>query len=430
MKIRIRVVLLGILGLWAAGFAVAHPRSPVDPATTAPELAALYAPPAEVADEHVLRRGETLSQVLARADLGGADLPSLLLALRQHIDPRRILPNTSILVRRWADGGATRAVEVAVNADSTVRLNLSDLGWTAEMKLTPTRVDTVYVGGRLGPGGSVYAAVVGHPALDMPVREREALVWRLAHIYGWELNFAHDMHPGDTFRLVYEREVRPDGSSRTARILAAEIVNQARVIPATLFDPRGDGGDYFDADGKSLRLAFNRYPVDYPRITSNFNWRRYHPVLKKNRPHLGTDFGTGYGAPIKSTADGVVTFAARDGGYGNLVRIDHGNGYETRYAHLSRFAPNLRRGRRVKQGQLIGYSGDTGLATAPHLHYEMRQHGRAVDPRTVRLPAAPPVPAQHMEAYRQLLRERTTLLAAAALPLPTLAAVPDSLTAD
>lgn len=430
MKMRIRVVLLGILGLWAAGFAVAHPRSPGDPATTAPELAALYAPPAELTDEHVVRRGETLSEVLARAQLARADLPALLLALREHIDPRRIMPNTPVRVHRWAETGTTRAVEFGVNPDSTVRLNRGEGVWTAELMLTPTITDTVYIGGRLGAGGSLYAAVVNHPELRMPRRERESLVWNLAHIYGWELNFAHDMRPGDTFRFVFEREVRPDGTSRSGRVLAAEIVNEGRLIPAIFFDPKGDGGDYFNAEGKSLRLAFNRYPVDLPRITSNFNGRRYHPVLKRNRPHLGTDFGTGHGAPIKTTADGVIRQAGWDGGYGNLIRIDHGNGYETRYAHLSRFAPGIRPGKRVKQGQLIGYSGDTGLATGPHLHYELRQFGKAVDPRTVRLPAAPPVPREHMGAFRSLLDERQPMLAAATVPLPAVAAGPDPRPAD
>lgn len=430
MTMRIRVVLLGILGLWAAGFAVAHPRSPVDPAATAPELAALYAAPAEETDEHVLQRGETLSEVFARANLARADLPALLLAMREHIDPRRILPNTPVLVRRWAGTGTPRAVELGVNPDSTVRLKRGEDGWTAELLLTPTTTDTVYVGGKLGPGGSVYTAVARHPGLHMPLREREALVWNLAHIYGWELNFAHDMRPDDTFRVVYERKVRPDGTSRGGRVLAAEIVNEGRLIPAIHFDPRGDGGDYFNGEGKSLRLAFNRYPVDLPRITSNFAGRRFHPVLKKNRPHLGTDFGTGHGAPIKTTADGVIRQAGWDGGYGNLVRIDHGNGYETRYAHLSRFAPGIRPGKRVKQGQLIGYSGATGLATGPHLHYELRQFGRAVDPRTVRLPAAPPVPKEHMEAFRSLLGERETLLAAATVTVPAVASVAGSLPAD
>lgn len=414
MKNRIRVLLLGVLGLWAAGFAVVHPRTPgVDAMAAAPELAALYATPAEVADKHVLRRGETLSEVLTRAHLTAGDLPTLLLAMREHINPRRILPNTSIMVRRWATDGSTRAVEVAVNPDSTIRLERTHGGWRSSMLLAPTTFDTVYVGGRLEPGGSLYSTLVNQPGVDLPDREKEQLVWNLAHIYGWELNFAHDLRPGDSFRVVYEREVRPDGTSRSSRVLAAEIVSQNRVIPAIFFDHAGDGGDYFNRDGQSLRLAFNRYPVDYPRITSNFNWRRYHPILKRNRPHLGTDFGTGHGAPIKSTADGVISFAAVDGGYGNLIRIKHGNGYETRYAHLSRFAAGIRRGRQVKQGQVIGYSGDTGLATAPHLHYEMRHHGKAVDPRTVRLPAAPPVPTAHMGEFRELQRDRTLLLAAA-----------------
>ncbi|MEJ2504233.1 MAG: peptidoglycan DD-metalloendopeptidase family protein, partial [Gemmatimonadota bacterium] len=229
-------------------------------------------------------------------------------------------------------------------------------------------------------------------------------------LYGWELDFAHDVRPGDSFRVVYERDARPDGTSRAAKVLAAEIVNQDRVLPAILFDPEGDGGDYFNAKGESLRLAFLRYPVDYPRITSNFNWRRYHPILKRNRPHLGTDYGTGRGAPIRTTADGVIAFADWDGGYGNLAKVNHGNGYETRYAHLSRFAPGIRRGVRVKQGQIIGYSGDTGLATAPHLHYELRQHGQPRDPRNVRLPAAPPVPEPLMDAFLQRRTERLALL--------------------
>ena len=412
MKIRLRVLLLGLLGLSAAGFAVEHPRPPVDPAAAAPTLMPVYAPPVEAVEDHVLHRGETLSEVFERAHLAGSELSGLILSMREYVDPRRVLPNTAVRVRRWVDDGRPRAVEVVLNADSTMRLNRRSVGWDPEMLLTPTVVDTVAVAGVLGPGESLYSAVVGHPDLRLPHKEKESLVWQLAHIYGWELDFSHDIQPGDAFRVVYEREARPDGTSRAARVLVAQIATHGRTLPAVFFDPRGDGGDYFNADGESLRLAFRRYPVDFPRITSNFSWRRYHPILKKNRPHLGTDFGTGRGAPILSTADGIIAQAAWDGGYGNLVKINHGNGYETRYAHLSRFAPGIRRGVRVEQGQLIGYSGDTGLATAPHLHYEMRQHGRPVNPRTVRLPASPPVPREHMATFRRLIEERFALLPA------------------
>jgi murein DD-endopeptidase MepM/ murein hydrolase activator NlpD len=368
-----------------------------------------------VVEEHVLRRGETLSDVFGRAALAG-EMSGLLLALREHVDPRRILPNTRVLVRRWAEDGSPRGVDVLLNSDSMVRLSRGPLTWTGEVQFTPTVVDTVVVAGVIERGSSLYSTMVHRANLDMPLREREALVWRLGHIYGWELNFASDMHPGDTFRVIFERDVRPDGTSREARVLVADVVNQGRSIAAVLFDPAGDGGDYFRPDGRSLRLTFNRYPVDFPRITSNFAPNRYHPVLHRNRPHLGTDFGTGYGAPVKTTADGTVSFAGWDGGYGNLIKIDHGNGYETRYAHLSRFAPSVRRGVRVKQGQVIGYTGATGLATAPHLHYEIRHHGRAADARTIRLPAAPPVPESQMDAFRELASERDALLASVPVP--------------
>jgi murein DD-endopeptidase MepM/ murein hydrolase activator NlpD len=420
MKIRFQALAIGAVMVWALGFAVVQPRTVTDPAMAAPVLDALYAAPAEVMDEHVLGRGETLSEVFDRAALGSGELSGLLLALREHIDPRRILPNTRVLVRRWYDDGSPRAVDVVLNADSLVRLSRGAVGWSGELQLVPTTVDTVVVAGEIGRGASLYSAMINAAGLDLPRRERESLVYKLAHIYGWEINFASDMRPGDSFRVVFERDVRPDSTSRDARVLVAEVVNQGRPIPAVHFEVGGEGGDYYRPDGRSLRLAFNRYPVDFPRITSNFSWQRYHPILHRNRPHLGTDFGTGYGAPVKTTADGTVTFAGWDGGYGNHIKIDHGNGYETRYAHLSRFSPGLRRGTRVKQGQVIGYTGATGLATAPHLHFEFRHHGKPVDPRTVRLPAAPPVPPEQMEAFQVLSQDRALLLESVTLPEPTL----------
>jgi murein DD-endopeptidase MepM/ murein hydrolase activator NlpD len=416
MKIRFQALAIGAIVAWAVGFGVLQPRPAEDPSTAAPVLAAIYAPPAEVTDEHVLRRGETLSELFDRAALGGGELSGVILALREHIDPRRILPNTRVLVRRWYDDGSPRAVDVVLNSDSMVRLSRGSVGWSSELHLVPTTVDTVVVAGVLPRGGNLYNVMVNAADLELPRREREALVYRLAHIYGWEINFASDLHPGDSFRVIFERDARPDGTSRDVRVLVAEVVNQGRSIPAVYFDGGGEGGDYYRPDGKSLRLAFNRYPVDFPRITSNFAPQRYHPILQRNRPHLGTDFGTGYGAPVKTTADGTVSFASWDGGYGNLIRIDHGNGYETRYAHLSRFAPGVRRGARVKQGQLIGYTGATGLATAPHLHYEIRHNGRAADARTVRLPAAPPVPPESMPAFQALAQERSLLLATVPVP--------------
>ncbi len=415
MRIRIRALLLGGIGLLGAGFAVARPSPAADPAIMAPRLAVMDAPAAELIDTQIVQSGETLSEVFGRFGLT-ADLPELLLAVREQLDPRRVRANTPVVVHRTADDHGLRAVDVRVNADSTVRLEPGPTGWTGRMLLTPVEVDTVTVAGVLGEGGSIYSALVNHPGLDLPLQVREGMVWDLAHIYGWEIDFAHDMRPGDAFRVVFEREARPDGTSRASRVLVAEIRSHDRQLEAIHFDPRGDGGDYYRPDGQSLRLAFLRYPVDFPRITSNFSWNRYHPVLQRSRPHLGTDFGAARGTPVKSTADGTVAYAAWEGGYGNLVRINHGNGYETRYGHLNRFAKGIRRGARVKQGQVIGYAGSTGLATGPHVHYEMRLAGRPTDPRKVRLPSAPAVSKQDMAEFEELVADRARLLAA--LPFP------------
>ncbi len=408
---RATVLFLVVAALSAVGYAVARPAP--DAVIEVATLEPLDVPALETVREHSLRSGETLSEVFQRAGLGSADPGGLLLALREKIDPRRARPNTAVRVRRWRATNRLRAVDITLNADSTLRLNRVPLGWRGEMLHTPTFVDTVSIAGQLASGASLYSAVMSHPGLDLPYREKESLVWELARIYGWELDFSHDMQPGDRFRVVYEREARPDGTSRAARVLVAEIENRQRTLPAVLFDPDGDGSNaYFDTEGRSLELAFLRYPVELPRITSNFDWRRYHPVLKRRRPHLGTDFGTGVGAPVRTTADGVIAFAGWDGGYGNLVKVRHGNGYETRYAHLSRFARGVRSGTRVKQGQVIGYSGATGMVTAAHLHYELRLHGQPRNPRTVRLPSSPPVSDALMPDFQRLCDERLPLLPA------------------
>ncbi len=419
MNTRIRAAALGVLGLLVAGIAVAYPKPP-DPEETAPMLAPVEAPPAERMTTRLVRNGETLSEVFERAGLARSEWNGLVLALQEQVNPRRIQPETPVRVRWWADDGAPRAVEVALNPDNTVVLRRNSVSWDGELVPTPIHVDTLKIAGRLPAGGSLWADMMARPELaDLSYGDRQELVVALAEdVYGWKVDFIHDIREGDTYRAVFEREVRPDGSSRNARVLVAEMVNQGDTIPATLYDARGDGDDYYDNQGKSLRLTFSRYPVRLVRITSNFTWQRYHPVLHRSRPHLGTDFGAAVGTPVMATADGVVRFAGRDGGYGNLIKINHGNGYETRYGHLSRFAPGIRPGVRVKQGQVIAYSGATGLVTGPHLHYEMRRNGAALNPRTVRLPARPPVPAEQMDAFKLVVAERAALLPPMPEPKP------------
>jgi murein DD-endopeptidase MepM/ murein hydrolase activator NlpD len=404
-----RAVPLIALGLCSAGaVAVWQPREAIEPEL--PELAGFYAAPAERVETHVLRRGETLGAILGRAQITGNEMANLLLAVREHYNPRRLRPGSEVMVRRWAENGEPRAVELRLNPDSLVRLERRPLGWDGTVKITPVTIDTAYVTGRIERGRTLYQSLVDNDELDMPESERIQLVADLAEIYAYQLDFSREIQAGDEYRFVYERATRPDGTARSRRILVAEVVNRGRGMPAVHFDPPELRGGYYAPDGRSLRLAFRRYPVDYVRITSAFSWRRYHPILGVHRSHLGTDFGAPHGTPVRATGDGVVASAGWNGGYGNLIVLRHPGGYATRYAHLSRFAAGLRVGRRVHEGEVIGYVGATGLATGPHLHYELWRDGQALDPRNARLPGAPPVPAERMDEFRRLAEQRLSLL--------------------
>ena len=404
------LALLLVVGLSVGGFAVWRPREqPVDP-RMAPSLEPFYANPVEKTETHILGSGEALSRLLARAALTSEEMSAVLLGLREHVNPRYLTAGDEVTVRRWTHDNSPRTIEIRVNADTTVRLMREGLGWASSLQLTPVKVDTVYAAGMIDAGRTLYEAMVYDEESNLPPEERVKLVYALAEIYEYKLDFTREIQPGDSYRLVYEREARPDGTARDRRILVAEIVNQGHLFSAVWFHPNDEVRGYYDKEGRPLRAGFSRYPVDFPRITSNFSSNRYHPILGVNRAHLGTDFGARTGTPVKSTADGTVTFAGRSGGYGNMIRIRHMNGYETRYAHLSRFAKGVRSGAKVTQKQLIGHVGATGLATAPHLHYELRQNGRAINLRTARLPDAPPLGKKYLGGFKELSDVRLSLL--------------------
>ncbi|HUF49954.1 MAG TPA: M23 family metallopeptidase [Longimicrobiales bacterium] len=385
------LVLIAAFSL--GGMAVIQPAMPAPDAANAPIVGAVYAAPVERVETHVLGRGQTLSSVLAQARITGQEMADVLLGLREHLNPNRIRDNAEITVRRWASTNEPRTVEVRVNRDSTIRLTRAPIGWDSEVIITPTFIDTVFAGGVIANGVStLYEAIVFDEASRLPPGERISLVYELASIYEYKLDFTREIQRGDSYRVVYEREARPDGSARSKKIIAAEIVTQNQHHPAFWFEGSAEVRGYFDAEARPLAHGFSKYPVSYRRITSRFNPNRYHPVLGVYRAHAGTDFGAPSGADVQSVANGTVTFAGTNGGYGRMIEIRHFNGYTTRYAHLSRFAAGIRVGTRVTQKQLIGYVGATGLATAPHLHYELRKNGRAVDAMRERLPDAPPIP--------------------------------------
>ncbi|RME33924.1 MAG: peptidase M23 [Gammaproteobacteria bacterium] len=226
------------------------------------------------------------------------------------------------------------------------------------------------------------------------------LIMQLTEIFGWDIDFALDIRKGDSYAVVFE-ELWLDGRKfGDGRILAARFTNQGHGYQALRYtDPKGYT-DYYDPEGHSLRKAFLRTPVKFSRISSRFNLKRRHPILNRIRAHKGVDYAAPIGTPVKATGDGKVVFAGGKGGYGKVVIIQHGGVYSTLYGHLHRFARGIRRGKRVRQGQVIAYVGKSGLATGPHLHYEFRVNGVHKDPLKVRLPRARPLPRDYLTDFR------------------------------
>ncbi len=408
-----RTITLGGIGALSLGLVAMYerPRATDVPPERAPVLSAFYAPPVEQVQTRKLENGETLTSLLTRASITGMDLTDLLLSLREQRNPRSLKPGVEVTVRRWIASGLARAVEVRLNADTTLNLVKGDDGWASRVVLTQTHVDTVFAAGRIDEGRTLYEAILEDDRLTLPVRERSELVSQLAGVFQYQLDFSREIQPGDTYRFVYEREARPDGTARSRKILAAEVNSQGKPYTAFFFRPSGTQGGYYDAVGKPLKRSISLYPIDFVRITSRFTWSRYHPILGVFRAHLGTDFGAAIGTPVKATGDGVVVSAGRQGGYGNLVVLRHQNGYTTKYGHLSRFAKGLRSGKRVSQGQVIAYVGNTGLSTGPHLHYEVRDaSGHAINVTKLKLPPSGALSRQALGFYRGVVQERMALL--------------------
>ena len=218
------------------------------------------------------------------------------------------------------------------------------------------------------------------------------MVMAMADLFGYDIDFALDLREGDRFSVVYDTVYKKDGEKlRNGDILAAEFVNQGKTYRAMRYVGNDGTVAYYSPEGQSLRKAFIRTPVDFVRISSGFNLKRRHPILNIIRAHKGVDYAAAIGTPVKATADGHVEFRGVKHGYGNVMVLEHGSQYETVYAHLSRFRPGLSEGSAVRQGQVIAYVGMTGLATAPHLHYEFRVNGVHQNPITVALPRANPL---------------------------------------
>lgn len=373
-------------------------------------------PPPPVLITDSLRPGQTLGHVFGTFGFTGLEIARLVELVREYENPRRLRPGTAVhLTMRPAE----TPIRVSLQLDPDRMLHLFPAEepdrWDARLDSVPVYTDTVVVGGLVQ--SNLYDAHMVGDTDRMSRPEAFDVIYRLSQIFGWQIDFYRDIRAGDAYRVAIERQVRPDGSVRESRILAAEYVNAGEAITAIRFrETEDDPPEFFQLDGEALRSQFLRAPLDLVRITSGFNMRRYHPILKRRRPHLGTDYGARTGTPVRATGGGVVRRAGWWGGYGRAVEIGHGNGIQTRYAHLSGIARGVRPGVRVQQGQTIGYVGSTGLATASHLHYEFLRHGRHVNPARLNLPRAEPVASEHRERFFAARDAAVTLMDRVARP--------------
>jgi murein DD-endopeptidase MepM/ murein hydrolase activator NlpD len=310
-------------------------------------------------------------------------------------------------------GGDLRLFEYEIDADS----------YLSVMPVAPDadefRAEVLPIPKTLEHGAAAGTIDASTPSLFQAMGatgERAELTLALAQVFSGEIDFNSEVQPGDRFAVAFERFVRDDRPSTYGAITAAEFENDGRRIRAVRFVPPGGVADYFDDEGHSLQRFFLRSPLKFePRVTSRYSTRRMHPILRTARAHTGVDYGAPTGAAVVAVASATVVSATRDNANGRMVRLRHASGYETYYLHLSAFAPGIRRGARVAQGQTIGAVGSTGLATGPHLHYGLKKNGAWVDPlREHRnMPPGDPVPAEAMEAFRAVRDEALEQLAAA-----------------
>ena len=237
----------------------------------------------------------------------------------------------------------------------------------------------------------------------------DSIIMDLAYIYGWDIDFVFDIRDNDEFFVIYETGFSNGERIDTGDIIAAKFVNKGKVYFANRF-VQDSKKQYFDNDGNNMQKAFLRAPLEFSYISSHFNPNRMHPILHTIRAHNGVDYAAKKGSPVRSTGDGTILFIGRKSGCGNEILIKHSNDYSTRYCHLEGFAKNLNNGKKVKQGQTIGYVGSTGLATGPHLHYEFKIGEKHTDPVKVNLPSAEGIKQNYKESFNRLIEKNKSML--------------------
>jgi murein DD-endopeptidase MepM/ murein hydrolase activator NlpD len=388
---------------WTAGATLAARRLPVA------EPIVVSAAYVELAD--TVHLNETLSHLFARHNIAGSQLVDVL-AAADGLNPRRIRPGQVFRFRYVPDETTPNKVTVRLGDEQVLTVSRDTANaWTGRSEEIAWTVHVERVQGSVE--SSLWLAINQLvPDSVLNNASREYLVSELADgVFGFVIDFNRESRPGDRFNVVYERLTSVLGDVRFGRILAAKVETNRRERSAYVMTDGQGRNAYYDEERQSLKRAFKLSPVQITRITSRFSRSRMHPVLRIRRPHPGVDYGAATGSRIMATGDGTVTRAQWWGGYGNMISIRHPRRFETRYAHMSRFAPGIGVGDKVVQGQLIGFSGSTGLANGPHVHYELIRDGQQVDPLRLQQDSGDPLPASRRAEFEAVRAQFDLLLA-------------------
>jgi len=397
----LRWLLPAGLSLLAAGLFVstknldAYNRSPYpilasprfNARVTLPNETSRWIDHAQVPVEYKLLRGETVADVFGKLGLQGVELREATDALAEKINLRGLKAGNQYSAFFKSDS-TLASFEMTLAGSGRVQMVRAGDQWRSDWQPFERKIEVRSVRGKL------------EGSLEGSIREAggpPALAYRLADVFQWDLDFAKDLKRGDEFEILYQ-EVQLDGKfHEVGTIFAAVYDNNGRLHEAYRY---GDAGVYYDGEGRPMRKMFLRSPLRYSHVTSLFSRRRFHPVLKEYRPHYGVDYGAPVGTPVQVTANGLVTFAGWDRGGGNVVKVQHPGGYMTAYLHLSRFASGIRPGARVRQGDIVAFTGATGLASGPHLDYRVKLRNDWIDPLSLKSVRDEAIPSSRLAAFR------------------------------
>ena len=379
------VIVLGATGL--AAFGTIGPSSRIQPIPeqtalieSLPVNASLMPAPAYYIREERYLRGDTLSGFLAR--LGIAEAPAVRLVRMRALHQLR--PGNHVTAEVSTEGQLL-SLGFLVDRDKLVQVAPEGAGYRVSEERVQLETRLTMKSSVIRSSLFAAADVAGIP---------DSVAIQLADVFAGDSDFYRDLRKNDRFTVVYEEHRFAGRPVRSGRVVAAEFVNQGKTLRAIFH-----GTSYYTPEGKNLRKAFLRSPLEFSRISSGFGMR-VHPIAREWRAHRGIDYAAPAGTRVRSVGDGVVEFVGLKGGYGKTVIVRHRGRYTTLYAHLSRYSPKLRRGTRVAQNDSLGFVGKTGWATGPHLHYEFRIAGKARNPLSIAMPAALPIPANQVAAFR------------------------------